>query len=116
MLARLHLAAGNRTAAGAYAQRALDELETFEIAAVTAAAESATGSVQELRAFVQAFRGQQEGKQKKRGEKGGSEKGSSSNSSPLKSDTARKTQSKNDDREELTVNSRQEAAKESGNG
>ncbi|CAK7205855.1 hypothetical protein SEUCBS139899_008634 [Sporothrix eucalyptigena] len=55
VLARLHLAAGNQTTAGVYAQRALDELETFG----TTDTQSAAGSVQELRAFVKAFKAQE---------------------------------------------------------
>ncbi|CAK7209790.1 hypothetical protein SCUCBS95973_000560 [Sporothrix curviconia] len=56
VLARLHLAAGNHTAAGAYAQRALDELETFGLAGT----QSSAGSVHELRAFVKAFTSQEQ--------------------------------------------------------
>ncbi|KAL1888631.1 hypothetical protein Sste5346_009423 [Sporothrix stenoceras] len=77
VLARLHLAAGNRTAAVSYAQQALAELETFEgVSGVRAGAvsESSSGSIQELREFVKALHGQEERKKKRKQKKPKGEK------------------------------------------
>ncbi|OAA59883.1 SET domain protein [Niveomyces insectorum RCEF 264] len=61
VLARLHLAAGNRTAAGAYAVQALDELTAFGSGNNDGrgedAAASSSATIKELRAFVQALKG-----------------------------------------------------------
>ncbi|ERT00220.1 hypothetical protein HMPREF1624_03591 [Sporothrix schenckii ATCC 58251] len=69
VLARLHLAAGNRTAAATYAQRALDELETFQGAIDPGSVARPSGnSLEEMRAFVKALRRQDE-RQKKQQKK-----------------------------------------------
>ncbi len=58
VLARLHLATGNRTAAGTYAQQALDEMAAFGRAAIDDDEDSeAATSVRELRAIVKALGG-----------------------------------------------------------
>ncbi|KJR85324.1 uncharacterized protein SPSK_08987 [Sporothrix schenckii 1099-18] len=69
VLARLHLAAGNRTAAATYAQRALDELETLQGAIDPGSVARPSGnSLEEMRAFVKALRRQDE-RQKKQQKK-----------------------------------------------